>query len=366
MTLTPTGPATGPEPLARSSSSRTARLAELLESAPGRTVSLEGLWRMWAVVDPSSVGSPERRHGLARALEDLAEAELAHPSKTQDRSAQPHLPTRITLPAKDVVETAAELARATAWRPELAWVLRTRLTPTQVEHLRKANTWLRDHGRENDHIPVRERSLQILGHEKLLDRMLLTGVFGPGRLSLEMLRTFRTHPPLPSVKVGQGPVLLVVENDNTFHSLRVALEAEPGAVGYLAWGAGGAFEASVRSCGDLPGITRVRYFGDLDADGIRIPRNAAATATREGLPPVLAAHGLYRALLSTGVRQPHTGAPSAEQVNALVDWFDSAADAEAAAIGGDVSEVLASGMRVAQEALNLTALCGDRAWALDL
>ena len=172
-------------------------------------------------------------------------AELVRPSKTQDRSARPHLPTRLTLPAKETVESAAKLARDTAWRPELAWVLRTRLTSTQVEHLRQINIWLREHGRGADHIPLRERSLQVLGHEKLLDRMLLTGVFGPGRLSLAMLRTFRTHPPLPSVKVGKGPVLLVVENDNTFSSLRTALEAEPGPVGYLAWGAGGAFELSL-------------------------------------------------------------------------------------------------------------------------
>ena len=53
---------------AGSTSSRTARLAGLLESAPRRTVSLDDLWRMWAVVDPSSVGSPDRRHGLARAI----------------------------------------------------------------------------------------------------------------------------------------------------------------------------------------------------------------------------------------------------------------------------------------------------------
>lgn len=345
-------------------------------------MSLEDLWRMWAVVDPSSVGSPERRQSLARALEDLAEAELAHPSKTQDRSARPHLPTRITLPAKETVESAAKLARAIVWRPELAWVLRTRLTSTQVELLGQVNTWLRDHGRGTDRIPLRERSLQVLGHEKLLDRMLLTGVFGPGRLSLEMLRTFRAHPPLPSVKVGDGPVLLVVENDNTFSSLRTALEAEPGPVRYLAWGAGGAFEASVRSCGDLPGITRVRYFGDLDADGIRIPRNAAATASREGLPPVLPAYGLYRALLATGVRQSHTAAPSLEQVATLCDWFDTIGQSSGSHPGtgraqdgsdetGDdtghcVATVLSAGERVAQEALNLTALTGDRTWVADL
>jgi hypothetical protein len=53
------------------------------------------------------------------------------------------------------------------------------------------------------------------------------------------------HPPLPSTQVGDGPVLLVVENDNTFNSIRAARTGDPGPVGHVAWGVGGAFEASV-------------------------------------------------------------------------------------------------------------------------
>lgn len=79
--------------------------------------------------------------------------------------------------------------------------------------------WLRDRGRDNDVIPLHERSLEVLRHEKALDTLLATTVFAPTRLALDHLRTFRTHPPLPSVRVGNGPVLLVVENDNTFQSI---------------------------------------------------------------------------------------------------------------------------------------------------
>lgn len=284
-------------------SPRAVRLATLLEGVAGRTVTLPGLWPLWAAADPASAGRPDRRAGLAQAIDQLAAAGLVTPSKKQDISARPHLPARLTLPPPAPSESAAALARTVAWRPELAWVLRTRLTLGQVEQLRLVNNWLRDRGSDTDVIPLRERSLEVLGHEKVLDGLLTTNVFASDRLTLDLLRTFRTHPPLPVVRVGDGPVLLVIENDNTFHSVRTTLVTDPGPVGHVAWGAGGAFEASVRSAGDLPGVERVRYFGDLDAAGLRIPRNAATTAERESLPPVTPALDLYRTLVGTSVRQ---------------------------------------------------------------
>lgn len=337
-------------------SPRAVRLATLLERVSGRTVTLTDLWPLWATADPASAGSPDRRAGLAQAIEQLAAAGLVTPSKKQDIHSWPHLPSRLTLARPAPSESAAALARTVAWRPELAWVLRTRLTLGQVALLRLVNNWLRDRGSEADIIPLRERSLEVLGHEKALDGLLATNVFARERLSLALLRTFRTHPPLPVVRVGDGPVLLVVENDNTFHSIRTALATDPGPVGHVAWGAGGAFEASVRSAGDLPGLERVRYFGDLDADGLRIPRNANETAAREGLPPVAPALDLYRALLASGIRQSGQHPLTPEQAEALVGWLQDAR------LMLDAAGVLRSGIRVPQEALTLTSLARDRSW----
>ena len=315
---------------------------------------------VWDSADPTSTGRAGRRADLAAAVGELAHAGLLSVSGTRDRSAAPALPTRLTLPIPQPSASAATLARGTAWRPELAWAATARLTVGQVEHLRRVNSWLRDHGHERDRLPLRERSLDVLGHEKTLDRLLATGLFGSGRLTLGLLRTFRTHPPLPHVRVGEGSVLLVVENDNTFYSLRTVLTDNPGPVGVIAWGAGGAFEASVRSVADLPEVNRVRYFGDLDADGLRIPRNAAATALTEGLPAVLPAVGLYRRLLATGAAQ--AGQPIVED--------DTAGDLAAWLAAGDVAQhaagLLVSGHRIPQEALNLTALQQDLTWRYDL
>jgi hypothetical protein len=330
------------------------RLAALLETVSTRSVTLPELWTLWAAADPGLAGHHDQRLLLAQTLEQLAEAGLARPSKKQDISARPHLPARVTLPPPTPSESAAALARTVAWRPELSWVLSARLTLGQVEQLRVINTWLRDRNRDDDVIPLRERSLEILGHEKALDALIGTTVFGSTRLTLDHLRTFRTHPPLPVTRVGRGPVLLVVENDNTFHSVSTVLRDEPGAVGYVAWGAGGAFEASVRSAADLPGIELVRYFGDIDAAGLRIPRNAADTAIRESLPPVTPAVELYRALLATTVRQHGQSLVPADSAGTLSSWLGEPD------LVSMVCGLLIAGVRVPQEALSLTALAANR------
>lgn len=340
---------------------RAVRLAALLEQVPGRTVALPDLWALWAAADPASAGRPGRRADLAEVIEQLAGAELVTPSKKQDTSAIPQLPVRLTLPPPAPSPSAAALARRVVWRPELAWVVRARLTLGQVEQLRLVNNWLRDRGRDTDVIPLRERSLEVLGHEKAFDALLATTAFAPDRLTLPLLRTLRSHPPLPVVRVGDGPVLLVVENDDTFHSIRTALSGcYAGPVGHVAWGAGGAFEASVRSCGDLPGVDRVRYFGDLDAAGLRIPRNAAQTAALEGLPAVVPAHELYRRVLATDVRQSGQPPVPVEQASALTVWLGDASLVQ------QCSTLLEAGVRVPQEALTLTALSSDRGWLNDL
>jgi hypothetical protein len=335
-------------------------LATALQASARKAIRLSELWDFWNAADPASAGRPDRRQALSNAVDELVAAGVIQVSKTLDTTARPHLPTRLTLPSTTSSATAAALARSVIWRPELAWVIEARLAPGQVARLKQVNTWLRDNGRDCDVLPIRERSLQIFGHEKELDQFVATGVFGPGRLTLDLLRTFRTHPPLPSVQVGDGPVLLVVENDNTFNSIRSTLAADPGPVGFLAWGAGGAFEASVRSCGELAGITCIRYFGDLDFDGLRIPRNAAATAAAEGLQPLLPAEGLYRRLLGTAAYQPNQPSVLEEQLSSLISWIPDPPLAE------EISALLSNRVRIPQEALNLSELQADPTWIAEL
>lgn len=342
-------------------SPRAVRLTAALEDRPGNTISLTDLWAVWAGVDPSSAGRPDRRKELAATIGELAEAAIVSVSATQDQTASPALPTRLTWTPRPATQSAAALARTVAWRPELSWVISARLTVGQVETLRKVNVWLRDHGRATDVAPLRERSLQVLGDEKALDRALTTGLFADGRLALSLLRTFRSHPPLPSRRVGSEPVLLVVENADTFHTLWTLLRDEPGPVGQVAWGAGGAFEASVVSVAGLAGITTIRYFGDLDYDGLRIPHNAHRRALTDNLPAVQAAEGLYELLLAAGV--PQLGQPSqpAGSVESVTRWLD-----DDGPLSRQAAALFASGGRIPQETIGARLLAAAGDWRQSL
>ncbi|WP_433205336.1 Wadjet anti-phage system protein JetD domain-containing protein [Dactylosporangium sp. CS-047395] len=338
---------------------RAARLAAELEAWDRRTITLMELWPLFARADPASATRSTRRADLAATIAALADAGMVVVSKQFDRTAVPPLPAKLTLPAVAITVTAAALAKAVPWRPELAWAASARLTVGQVGVLQTVNGWLRDRGRDTDVLPLRERSLELFGYEKRLDALICTSLFGPDRLTLRMLRTFRARPPLPVRRVGDGPILLVVENADTFDSLRQGLTATSTAVGHIAWGAGAAFEASVLGIGELDGVHDVAYFGDFDADGLRIPASAAATAAIEGLPAIRPARGLYRLLFERGITQPGQAPLSEPRAAELAAWLG-----EHAAVA---RRLLASAVRIPQESVN-AAMLVDTAeiWSADL
>lgn len=69
-------------------------------------------------------------------------------------------------------------------------------------------------------------------------------------------------------------------------------------------------------------VSDVRYFGDLDRVGLRVPASASAVAVASGLSPVRPAVALYGAFLVAGRPQP--GRPEVSEADAkqLVDWLD--------------------------------------------
>jgi hypothetical protein len=152
----------------------------------------------------------------------------------------------------------------------------------------------------------------------------------------------------------------VAENAATFDSIAASIpEGSP--VGVVGWGGGGLFRSTVESVSELPVITArkeiaaIRYFGDLDVEGLRIPIAASAAAEQAGLPPVRPAVGLYARLLAVGRPQPAT--PVAPEIAAeLTSWLGPALAPEATAL-------LVSGHRLAQEAVGLDRLVENDLWA---
>lgn len=341
-------------------SPRAARMAEAMRNWPRRRITAAELWRLLDTADPANRSAPGRRRLLATTLAELADAALLilPATRSYDRSAQPALPRFVTLPrpAEQPVGTPRPV-----WHPDLAWAAGLPLSQAQLTILDQANSWL---FRSTDKliVPSRERSWEIFGDEKTLDTLLGGALFGPGRLTLELLRTRRTVLPLHREQVGDGEVLLVVENSDTFGSIvdtltgRAGRAGRAGRVGQVGWGAGAGFESSVLSLARrTPPPREIRYFGDVDAVGLRIPASASRIAESAGLPPVRPAVGLYRALFARGRPQPGQRPVPADLAETIAAWLPEPHWAAAGSL-------LASGHRLAQEAVGLAYLRANAEW----
>jgi len=152
-----------------------------------------------------------------------------------------------------------------------------------------------------------------------------------------------------------------VENSDTFDSLLAVLRGRGDhRVGLVGWGAGTGFEASVLSIARINRtIAEIRYFGDLDENGLRVPANAAALAASAGLPLVRPAAGLYGAMFRQGAPQPGQRKLSAEAAAGLARWLGPDHHAQA-------EQLLVTGERLAQEAVGLSHLSRHDDWLEDL
>jgi hypothetical protein len=137
-----------------------------------------------------------------------------------------------------------------------------------------------------------------------------------------------------------------VENATTYRTLSTFLPPD-GAVGLVGFGRGWQFVASIGSVLDIrPPVSEIRYFGDLDVNGLHIPVKAIAVAQSMALPLVQPAAGLYRLLL-------HHGTPSKGSRDARPTATRAAASELACWLPTDlrapVIELLSRGSRIAQE-----------------
>lgn len=309
-----------------------------------KRVPLERLERALVMVEPAMATDPGRRQRLLELLWELeAGLKLALPRQFRERSQRPALPLYATLLREPAAVARGRLGARYPWRPELSWAAQAQLDAETLHLCQRVNDFLRDGGAERELVHIRERSLELLGDDKKLEQMLGRRIFGPGRLSLGLLRCRKAPPPFYWRRLGDGPDLLVVENHPTFWTLTQVL-AEGGEVGMIGFGSGAEFEASVTYAREL-GPRRILYFGDIDGKGLAIPQAASQHAQREGLPAVEPAADLYALLLKDPILQPALALPRV-RAERLVRWLP--ADLQQAALSH-----LVEGRRVVQE--NITA-----------
>lgn len=307
------------------------------------------------------------RHGLIKAFQERTPEKVSLPVKIW------------LLPEERPVRTEEAMPR---WHHELNWLAGEwrRATPRQRAAYTALNLW-----RKNDPdlfaVPVRERALEIFGTfgsetdflmpEKTFDELKSGPLFSdPDRLD-EVIRTFRPPPPLLTEtfpleeadgryrRVGTGDVLLVVENATTWWSIVECLP-EQHRLGYVAWGLGGTFRASVRAITAEHRVSEIRYFGDLDLSGVRIPLKASHTASQLGLPAVQPTEVLYEALLGLGRPRAAKEAPAdAAEAAQLASWLPAQHRA-------DTVGLLMGGKRLAQEWVGYRYLIRNTNWYADI
>jgi hypothetical protein len=340
-------------------SGRAQRLGDALAGERAITVRIDRLWELFAASSPDIAREAAKRQLLVDALLELERAgQLSVPKGrgSWDRTGHPPLPRFVRRTVTRAQSTAVRDRLRYPWVPALAWAASEQLTSSQRDALTAVSGWLARHPETPEPLPHRERSLEIFGHEKRLDELFATPLFGPGKLTLDLLAAYVVHPPFvwKPVVGAAGTELLVIENHNTFDSVCRALadhvaRGAPCPFRFVAYGAGNAFEASVTYIADLnPVPSRVRYFGDLDTEGTAIPTRASARAVAAELPAVEPHMTLYRLLLALGTPQP----AAAAQVGTA--WFGE--------LRSDVDALFSSDFRLAQEWVNIGVLCNDASW----
>ncbi|MFG3709305.1 hypothetical protein [Micromonospora sp. NPDC047730] len=339
--------------------------------------------QVWAAFQALKYHEPDAVHGstqLSQLLKDLQEHRLVTPGRADDREKIP-LPLLVWLEATTTASSATPPPMP-RWHHsiyDLAHHWQT-ATPKQRAAYTAINTWLMSNPDQTP-VPIRERALEIFGMfgiedhfpfpEKTFGTLKSGPLFSDTDRLLALLHAFTIPPPLLTERflnevgdgyyqrVGKGDLLMVVENSATWWSLVHALPQDH-SLGYLAWGLGNTFTASIESISDKHGITEVRYFGDLDLTGVRIPRAAARTAITHNLPPVRPAMHLYADLAKVGRCTPSRERKvSTTEAADLVDWLPPSLRRTAA-------QLLVNGRRIAQEWVGYRHLIQKSTWHADV
>ncbi len=330
-----------------------------------RRIALPALRAAYLRARPEVLNAPDGRRLLLEALQVLEHDGILElpklPSTGWDTSGSPGLPRTASL---RVTATSRPVPTPHAWLPALAFAAGER-HPGRRADLQAINAFLvsaRD--RNVLSVPTKERSLQIFGDEKRLDRLRKGGsTLFEGRISLDDLECYPVAPPLPYEAPGRrapGRPILVLENYHSFDSFR-RWNQKQALYAAVAYGGGNAFRQGAGNLDELisrTGAGGAIYLGDVDPAGVRILVGANARRKVEGRAPLRPHGGLYRWLLAHGHRRPLETPPGDELVHRLRGVFPSD-------VVNAIAELWSRGKRVPQESYGLEQLDGNDAATAD-
>jgi hypothetical protein len=328
-------------------------------------IGAQDFWRALAKVFPHRTPGPAERRLLLDALRSIeARGSIRLPperGKRWDRSMDPAVPSSVDI-VRDQVGPSVFPWRTFPWHPNLHWVVQCRnLSTQQVEFLRRVHDGFVN-GMFQEPAPLKYRSLQLTGDEKMLAALATTSLFEPSRLTLARLACLPDALPLAWEAVGDGGRMLIFENAGPFAvARRVLLEMKARPYDLIAYGGG---RSVVAALGHLKTIERsvesIHYVGDLDHAGLDIAWCARCCARDLGLPALVPASELHRRMLLAAQSFGHShGWPAQERFadndrTRILDFL-------ASDVRGPVDVILKAGRRIPEEALGPDEL--RRAWA---
>lgn len=330
-----------------------AALELLVDNFRSRRVPLSALREEFARERPELASSGSFRERLRARLEELeAAGRIIFPAKNGggwDSVGTPPLPKWVQRPPRPVA--ARTDPQVIAWLPAMAFARKLR-RPDDIRTAIAVNEFLVRKRHELQPVPLRERSLQIFGDEKALDRRCRNGALFNGQLKLETIGALEPPPPLPYESVGTpGLPLLLLENHHTYWSFS-GWNSQVRKYSAVVYGAGWA----ISRCGPAlatvmqqTGGAGIEYFGDIDPTGIRIALKLAAQIKNAQLPPLRAANELYTRALQDGVRRPLGRTPSRSQLEEAKTWLP-------ASLHADIEQLYSAGQRIPQESVGLDVL----------
>ncbi len=261
------------------------------------------------------LGAQDSRARLAAFFEELERAgqiSLPRSHHLYDRVGAAKLPAWISivrdLPPRQAVGVDP---KTFPWAPELRFAcdLSDR---RQIDCLLRVQDFLSSGGRTRPMVPAKERSVELFGEEKRLDRLKNGPLFGSGRMSLDLLRCYTVLPPLvfqalPTEQTARP--ILVLENYSTYHSF-TRWNQQTKTFEATVYGHGETFDTAavgvVEITRSMNWDGRVFYFGDVDMKGVLIAV-AASETLRAAHGATIEPHlGCYRRLLrrATEVQLP--------------------------------------------------------------
>lgn len=318
-------------------------------------VSAPDLWRYLAHVFPHRTPGPAERRLLIDVLKSIeARGSIRLPperGRRWDRSMDPAVPIGVDV-VRDQAAQSGFSWRTFPWHPNLHWVAQCRsLSAQQAEFLRRVHEGFVN-GAFREPAPLKYRSLQLTGDEKMLALLANTSLFGTDRLTLEVLACLPDALPVAWEAVGDGGRMVIFENSGPFSvARRVLADMKARPYDLIAYGAGRGVLAAL---GYVKTIERkvesIHYVGDLDHAGLDIACGARRCAEDLGLPALQPASELHWQMLlaaeSLGFPQ---GWPGHERF-ADVDR-SRILDVLSVDLRGRVDAILSAGRRIPEEVL---------------